>query len=81
MWLKQILLAIAFGLKPMVEDDWDFSYSIETTIDSGYIIAGETYSYGSGLSDGYAIKLDSLGDTLWTKTFGGTGKDVFKRCY
>jgi len=59
-------------------DDWDFSYSIETTIDSGYIIAGETYSYGSGLSDGYAIKLDSLGNTLWTKTFGGTGKDVFR---
>ena len=58
--------------------DWDFSYSIATTIDSGYIIAGETYSYGSGLSDGYAIKLDSLGDTLWTKTFGGAGKDVFK---
>ena len=58
-------------------NDWDFSYSIETTSDSGYIIAGETYSYGSGLSDGYAIKLDSLGDTLWTKTFGGGGKDVF----
>ena len=59
-------------------NDWDFSYSIETTKDSGYIIAGETYSYGAGLSDGYAIKLDNLGDTLWTKTFGGTGKDVFK---
>jgi len=58
-------------------NDWDFSYSIETTSDSGYIIAGETYSYGSGLSDGYAIKLDSLGDTTWTKTFGGIGKDVF----
>ena len=58
--------------------DWDFSYSIATTIDTGYIIAGETYSYGSGLSDGYAIKLDNLGDTLWTKTFGGAGKDVFK---
>lgn len=58
-------------------NDWDFSYSIETTSDSGYIIAGETYSYGSGLSDGYAIKLDSLGDTTWTKTFGGVGNDVF----
>ena len=57
--------------------DWDFGYSIETTADSGYIIAGETYSYGSGISDGYALKLDSLGDTLWTKTFGGAGKDAF----
>ncbi len=59
-------------------NDWDFSYSIETTSDSGYVIAGETYSYGSGISDGYAIKLDRLGDTLWTKMFGGAGKDVFK---
>ena len=57
--------------------DWDFGYSIETTADSGYIIAGETYSYGSGISDGYALKLDNLGDTLWTKTFGGDGKDAF----
>lgn len=59
-------------------NDWDFSYSIENTSDTGYIIAGETFSYGSGISDGYAIKLDSLGDTLWTKTFGGPGKDVFR---
>jgi hypothetical protein len=57
--------------------DWEFAYSIATTADTGYIIAGETYSYGSGLSDGYAVKLDSMGDTLWTKTFGGIGKDVF----
>jgi len=58
-------------------NDWDFGYSIETTSDTGYVIAGETYSYGSGISDGYIIKLDSIGDTLWTKTFGGTGKDAF----
>lgn len=57
--------------------DWDFANSVATTQDTGYIIAGETYSYGTGTSDGYVIKLDSLGDTLWTKSFGGAGKDFF----
>ena len=57
--------------------DWDFGYSIETTSDTGYVIAGETYSYGTGLSDAYIIKLDNLGDTLWTKIYGGAGKDAF----
>jgi len=68
--IKTDALGDSLWTKTYGGNDWDFSYSIATTIDSGYIIAGETYSYGYGLSDGYAIKLDSLGDTLWTKTFG-----------
>ena len=56
--------------------DWDFAYSIaQTPSDSGYIIAGSTYSYGSGNEDMYLVKTNSAGDTLWTKTYGGAGDD------
>lgn len=55
--------------------NWDFAYSIEQTTDGGYIIAGGTYSYGSGNEDMYLVKINSIGDTLWTKTYGGINED------
>jgi hypothetical protein len=42
--------------------------SILQTYDGGYCVAG-TISANNG--DAYLMKLNSMGDTLWTKTFGG----------
>ena len=52
---------------------WDGSYVLDITADFGYILSGETYSFGAGPSDVYLIKLDENGDTMWTKSFGGSG--------
>ncbi len=49
---------------------WDQGRSIKETPDHGFIIAGFTSSFGAGLRDIYLIKTDSLGDTLWTRTYG-----------
>jgi len=56
-------------------DSLDIGYSVQQTIDGGYIITGSTESYGNGGSDVYLIKTNANGDSLWTKTFGGAGGD------
>ena len=50
----------------------DYGYSVQQTIDGGYIIAGRTSSFGND-EQAYLVKTDPIGDTLWTKTYGGSG--------
>jgi hypothetical protein len=51
----------------------DIGWHIEKTSDSGYVVigcrllSGRPYDYNVWL-----LKLDAEGDTIWTKTFGGT---------
>jgi hypothetical protein len=54
---------------------YDGGWSVQQTVDSGYIIAGFTRSYGAGWADYYLIKTDVHGDTLWTRTFGAADND------
>jgi len=54
---------------------FDRGTAIRQTIDGGFIIAGSTESFGAGQLDAYLIRINSVGDTLWTKTFGGTLQD------
>lgn len=53
----------------------DVGNSVKQTSDGGYIIAGYTDSYGVGGQDVWLLKTDINGDTLWTKTYGGSCND------
>jgi len=49
---------------------YDYGYSVQQTSDGGYVIAGNTASYGGGYDDFYLIKTNVSGDTIWTRTYG-----------
>jgi len=51
--------------------DFDFGLSVQQTTDGGYILFGQTHSFGNGSQDMYLVKTDSLGNEQWSQTYGG----------
>ncbi len=65
--------------------DEEIAYSIQQTIDGGYIVAGETSSDDGdvggnndewGTPDYWIVKLDASGNLVWESNFGGTSHDA-----
>jgi hypothetical protein len=63
---------------------WDMTYggegrdeglSVCLSEDGGCVIAGRTGSFGAGKDDLYLIRTDAGGNELWSRTFGGKGRD------
>lgn len=57
-------------------DDFDGASSIHQTRDGGYIVAGETHSFGVGETDFWVLKLRPDGSIEWERTYGGDRWDV-----
>jgi hypothetical protein len=53
----------------------DRAYTVVTTNDGGYALAGSTNSFGSKDVDYWLIKVDSHGNLEWTQTYNGQGYD------
>jgi len=59
---------------PGFSDDW--SRNVIETFEGGYLIVGETRSYGLGGSeDIYLIKTSVSGNVEWAKAYGGIGNE------
>lgn len=58
------------------------AFAISHAAESGYMVTGNTYSWGAGGNgDGFAVKINASGTPLWSKTFGGIyGDDITDFC-
>ena len=57
----------------------DAANCVTQTSDGGYIIAGESDSVGT--SKAIMIKIDSIGDTTWTRTYSSTSRCAFRSVF
>jgi hypothetical protein len=53
----------------------DSAKAVRQTADGGYILAGQTNSYGAGGYDFYVVKTNAAGTKQWAETYGGAGGD------
>jgi hypothetical protein len=74
-------ITLVLGDEPTI---WDKTYggtnnddcfSVLSAIDGGYILAGDTASFGAGETDVWLIKTDVNGNMEWNKTYGGAASD------
>ncbi|WNZ29616.1 MAG: hypothetical protein IAX21_01730 [Candidatus Bathyarchaeota archaeon] len=58
-------------------DNYDeLASSLVETIDEGFVLAGQTNSFGAGGYDCWLVKTDANGNIEWNQTYGGAGDDI-----
>lgn len=89
--IKQIL--ILFAVFSLLEESYaqvifqkEYSSGIHVpfmtdTLSDGFLIAGSTATNTLGGMDGFVMKTDTAGNTIWAKNFGGTEDDQFFSMY
>jgi hypothetical protein len=53
----------------------EFGWTMAPASDGGYVLAGQTDSFGEGNEDGYLVKVNAEGEEIWSQTFGGPQED------
>ncbi len=53
----------------------DFLNSVELTSDGGYLAIGNTRSFGAGTGDGWVLRVDGSGKTVWQFRYGSGLRD------
>lgn len=59
----------------------DIGYCVKPTMDGGFIVCGGTWDMDTYKPDGFLMKTDAYGDTIWTEQYGGSGSEaLFEVC-
>jgi len=78
------LTVLVCGSGEALADQWSKTYGgtgsdkasmVQQTSDGGYIVAGNTDSFGAGKRDMWVLKLDVSGNIQWQRTYGGSEDD------
>ena len=69
---------IAF-FKQFSSNGYDYGQGIVQLEDSSYVITGSSSSFGNGPSQAFLLKIDSLGNYLWSNRYGGLESDGGRR--
>ena len=71
--IRQISFAHSFGAEQSEK-----LFSVENTLDTGYIMWGYTETFGAGNKDMLLTKMDKRGDIKWSYAYGDSQEDIAK---
>ena len=54
----------------------EYGFGVRSCLGQGYVVAGSTST--TGISDGYLVRVDSLGLVMWSKYYSGANIDIFR---
>lgn len=57
--------------------DYERPWAVRQTRDGGFVVVGETYSFGNGDGDGWILRLSANGTVKWQISHGGSLWDSF----
>ena len=88
LFLLTVLVLLGFGIqaqisfyKTYVGSAFDTGEGITQLPDSSYAITGGSGAFSINSGQAYLMLTDSLGDHLWTKSYGGNGSDWGRRIF
>lgn len=58
---------------------YDYGQGIVQLPDSSYVICGSSSSFGEGPSEAFLLKIDSLGNYIWSNHYGGSESEWARR--
>jgi hypothetical protein len=73
--VKTDVLGRKLWSKTFWQGDVNWGNALEQTNDGGYILAGTTWSSQGSNSDVYVIRTDGEGREVWSRVYGGRGRD------
>lgn len=65
--------------KIFTNNGYDFGQGVVQLEDSSYVITGSSSSFTEGPSQAFLLKVDSLGNYLWSRHYGGNESDWGRR--
>ena len=68
------LFAKAYG-----GSEGDYAHALTLASDGGYLLTVQSLSFGASGADFLLVKVDALGQVVWTRMFGGSSGDGFER--
>ncbi len=58
------------------DNDDEVAYCVQQTTDGGFVLCGETKSYGLGNDDIYVVKTDNMGNVQYSGVYGDNDEDL-----
>lgn len=65
--------------KVFTNNGYDFGQGVVQMEDSSYVICGSSSSFTSGPSQAFLLKIDSLGNYMWSQHYGGSESEWGRR--